>query len=38
MNIKNSGGKDVKTLKSLLSKKDVIFSYWNIEYVDPRRY
>ena len=34
MNIKNSGGKDVKRLKSLLSKNDVIFSYWNIEYVD----
>ena len=38
MNIRNSGLKDVKKLKSLLSKNDVIFSYCNIEYVDPRRY
>ena len=38
MNIKNSGGKDVKTHKSLLLKNDVIFSYCNNEYVDPIGY
>ena len=38
MNIKNSGETNVKTLKSLLLKNDVIFSYCNIEFVDARRY